>query len=103
MLRGFRHTLFLMLQAAVLFSGGIALVLRPDAWQPIAICVAGAVLASLVCERIASRYLRNTLGRLRRAGGDLGRGGGGTAGNEGQARGDLFKLVSPLNLVAPRP
>ncbi|MBW7904402.1 MAG: hypothetical protein LC135_12285 [Phycisphaerae bacterium] len=102
MLRGFRHTLFLMLQAAVLFSGGIALVLRPDAWQPIAICVAGAVLASLVCERIASRYLRNTLGRLRRAADDLGRGRATTTVIEAQPGDDLYKLVSAINLVATR-
>lgn len=102
MLRGFRHTLFVLLQAGVVFSGAVAFALRPDAWQPITICVVGSVLASLVCERIASRYLRSTLGRLRRAADDLGRGRASIPPIEAHPGDDLYKLASAINLVATR-
>jgi len=38
MLRGFRHTLFLLLQVGVVISGGVALLVQPSAWRAIAIC-----------------------------------------------------------------
>jgi signal transduction histidine kinase len=101
MLRGFRHTLFLLLQVGVVISAGIALALWPEAWRAIAVCVVGALLASLVCERIASRYLRKTLGRLRRVADDLGRGRQPTA-IEAQPGDDFYKLVSAINLVATK-
>ena len=99
MLRGFRHTLFLMLQIGVVVSAALALWLWPDSWRPIAVCLAGALLASLVCERIASRYLRRTLGRLRRVADDLGRGRQPTT-LEAQPGDDFHKLVNAINLVA---
>lgn len=101
MLRGFRHTLFLLLQIGVVVSAVVALLAWPTAWRPIAVCVIGALVASLVCERIASRYLRRTLGGLRRAADDLGRGRQPTA-LEAQPGDDFYKLVSAINLVATR-
>ncbi len=102
MLRGFRHTLFLLLQLGVLASGLVALAVRPDSWQPIAICVAGSFAASLVCERIASHYLRKTLGTLRRTADELGRGRSASAVIDVQPGDDFYKLVSAINAVATR-
>ena len=101
MLRGFRHTLFLALQIAVVVSGGVALILWPEAWRAVGVCLVGALLASLICERVASRYLRRTLGRLRRAADDLGRGGQ-PATITTQPGDDFYKLVNAINLVANR-
>ena len=101
MLRGFRHTLFLLLQVGVVVSGGIALALWPDAWRAIAVCLIGALCSSLVCERIASHYLRRTLGRLRRAADDLGRGRQPMA-IAAQPGDDFYKLVNAINLVATK-
>jgi len=55
----------------------------------------------MICERIASRYLRKTLGRLRRVADDLGRGRQPTA-METHPGDDFYKLVSAINLVATR-
>ncbi|MFQ5805764.1 MAG: sensor histidine kinase [Phycisphaerae bacterium] len=101
MLRGFRHTLFLLLQVGVVVSAGVALLLWPAAWRAVAVCLVGALLASLICERIARRYLRKTLGRLRRVADDLGRGRQPTA-IEAHPGDDFYKLVSAINLVATR-
>ena len=101
MLRGFRHTLFLSLQVAVVVSGGVALIFWPEAWRAIGVCLVGALLASLICERVASRYLRRTLGRLRRVADDLGRGGQPPAITT-QPGDDFYKLVNAINLVANR-
>lgn len=101
MLRGFRHTLFLLLQVGVVLSGLVALAVRPDAWPAIAICVTGSVLASLICERIASRYLRSTLGQLRRTADDIGRGRFNTT-IAAQPGDDFYKLVKSINHVATR-
>ena len=101
MLRGFRHTLFLLLQVGVVVSGGGALLIWPETWRAIAVCVIGALVASLFCERIASRYLRKSFGRLRRVADDLGRGRQPTA-LEAHPGDDFYKLVSAINLVATR-
>jgi len=101
MLRGFRHTLFLSLQMAAIVSGGVALLIWPHAWRAVAVCLAGVLLASLICERIASRYLRRTLGQLRRVADDLGRGGHPTTITT-QPGADFHKLVNAINLVANR-
>ena len=66
-MRGFRHTLFLLLQIGVIVSGLVAVAVQPQSWKAILICVTGGLIASYVCERIARRYLRYTFGRLRRA------------------------------------
>jgi signal transduction histidine kinase len=102
MLRGFRHTLFLLLQVGVLISGVTAVVLWPAAWEAVCACVAGSLLASVVCERFARRYLRNTLGRLRRAADDLSRGRMGGVLIEAQPGDDFYKLVTSINLIANR-
>ncbi len=102
MLRGFRHTLFLALQIAVVVSGGVALLLWPEAWPAIAVCLVGALLASLICERIASRYLRRTLGQLRRVADDLGRGRQPPSTITTQPGDDFYKLVNAINTVADR-
>jgi len=100
MLRGFRHTLFLLMQVGVVVSGAIALAVRPHAWPAIAICVSGSMLASLLCERIASRYLRGTFGQLRRAADEISRGRfepiDVSPGN------DFYKLVNAINLLTTR-
>lgn len=101
MLRGFRHTVFLLLQVGVLISGAVAWWVRPDAWPAIAICLAGSLMASLLCERIASAYLRRTFGQLRRAADDIGRGKRLTP-LEAQPGDDFYKLIKAINLVATR-
>lgn len=101
MFRGFRHTLFLVLQVGCVASGVIAFLIWPGAWRAIAVCLAGALLASLICERIANRYLRRTLGQLRRIADDLGRGGQPTTLSV-QPGEDFYKLVNAINLVAGR-
>jgi signal transduction histidine kinase len=65
------------------------------------VCLVGALLASLICERVASRYLRRTLGGLRRVADDLGRGGQPPTITT-QPGDDFYKLVSAINLVADR-
>lgn len=101
MLRGFRHTMFLLLQVGVAGSAVIALYVRPDAWQAIAICLVGSLVASLVCERIAARYLKRTLGQLRRAADDIGRGKA-TTPIEAQPGDDFYKLIKAINHMASR-
>jgi signal transduction histidine kinase len=102
MLRGFRHTLFLALQVAVVVSGGIALLFWPEAWRAIGVCLIGALLASLISERVASRYLRRTLGQLRRVADDLGRGRQPPITITTQPGDDFYKLVNAINTVADR-
>ena len=63
------------------------------------LCALGALLASLVCERFARRYLHRTLGRLRRVADDVGRDRN-TATMEVQPGDDFYKLVSAVNLMA---
>ncbi len=101
MLRGFRHTMFLLLQVGIAISGAIATWLEPDAWPAIAVCMAGSLMASLVCERVASVYLRRTLGQLRRAADDIGRGRR-LEPLEAQPGDDFYKLIQAINLVATR-
>jgi len=101
MLRGFRHTLFLLLQVGVVISGGIALLVQPTAWRAIAICAVGSLVASLICERIARHYLGRTLGRMRRVADDIGRGRP-TVAMETHPGDDFYKLVNAINLVATR-
>lgn len=101
MLRGFRHTLFLLLQVGVVVSGAIALAVQPESWLAICICVAGSVLASLFCERVASHYLRHTLGRLRRAADELSRGRQSVT-LDAQPGDDFYKLVHAIHQVANR-
>ncbi len=100
MLRGFRHTLFVLLQLGVLVSGAVAVALWPDTWPAVLTCVAGSITASVICERIARRYLRRTLGELRRAADEISRGKRTTI--DVQPGADLYKLVSAINHVAAR-
>ncbi len=100
MLRGFRHTLFLLLQIGVLLSGGLALIVLPAAWPAIAICTIGALVSSLVCERMASHYLRRTLGELRRATEDVSQGRATML--EVSRADDFHKLVRAINVMARR-
>jgi signal transduction histidine kinase len=101
MLRGFRHTLFLLLQIGVVASAALAVAIWPDSWRAVALCVAGALLASLICERIASRYLRRTLGKLRRTADDIGHGRHWQT-LEAHPGDDFYKMVSAINLVAQK-
>jgi len=102
MLRGFRHRLFLLMQTGVLVSALVAWRLWPAAWPAIAVCAAGSILAAFVCDRVARSYLRSTLGRLRRAADELGRGHAATGRLDAHPGDDFYKLVNALNLVAQR-
>jgi signal transduction histidine kinase len=100
MLRGFRHTVFLILQVGVVISGALAVAIEPAAWLAILVCVTGALIAALICDRIARRYLRHTLGRLRHVADEIGHGRLATI--EVRPGDDLYKLVAAINLVAHR-
>jgi signal transduction histidine kinase len=101
MLRGFRHTLFLILQVGVLLSAAAAWLIWPEAWRPIVVCALGAVIASIVCERIARHYLRTSLGRLRRTAEEISRSNGASQ-IDVQPGEDFYKLVKAINHVAHR-
>ncbi len=101
MFRRFRHRLFLLLQTGILLSGGLAFVIWRDHWRPVLVCVAGALVSALICERLARDYLRKTVGSLRRAADDIGRGRR-MALLETQPGDDMHKLVSAVNLLATR-
>lgn len=101
MLRGFRHRLFLLLQAGIVLSGAVAWFVHREAWAAIAIAVAGSVGASIICERLASVYLRNTLGRLRRVADGIGQGRYAIQ-LATQPGDDFHKLVKSINQVANR-
>lgn len=101
MLRGFRHTLFLLVQSGIVISAALAFLIYPEAARAIAICMAGGMVAVWLSERLARRWLRATLGRLRRLAEDIGQGRptGALAVRKGD---DLYKLVSAVNLLAAR-
>jgi signal transduction histidine kinase len=101
MLRGFRHTVFLLVQSGIVISAAIALLIYPHSAHAIAICMAGGMVAVWISERLARRWLRATLGRLRRVAEDIGQGRptGALAVRKGD---DLYKLVSAVNLLASR-
>jgi signal transduction histidine kinase len=101
MLRGFRHTLFLLVQSGIVISAAIALLIYPGSAHAIAICMAGGMVAVWLSERLARRWLRATLGRLRRLAEDIGQGrsSGALTVRKGD---DLYKLVSAVNLLASR-
>jgi signal transduction histidine kinase len=101
MLRGFRHTLFVLLQLGIVLSAAIAWLVQRSAWRAIAICMAGGMIVVWICERIARRWLRTTFGRLRRVAEDIGHGRP-TAALAAQPGDDLYKLVSAINLLAAR-
>ncbi len=101
MLRGFRHTLFLLLQLGIVISGAGAVALYPDSWPSVLICVGGSVIASLICERIASKYLGHTLGGLRRLADQVGRGRPAQP-MQTHPGDDFYKLISAINLVSTR-
>jgi len=100
MLRGFRHTLFLLLQSGIVLSALVAWAVQPQAWRAIAICTAGGMIVAWICERMARRWLRRTFGRLRRVADEIGHGRPTTLTvNRGD---DLYKLASAVNLIAAR-
>ncbi len=101
MIRGFRHTLLMLLVAGVAASALLAAWVQPEATTAITICAGGAVMIGLVCDRIAAYYLRNTLGRLRRVADDISRGRTITT-LEAQRGDDFYKLVNAINSVAGR-
>ena len=101
MFRRFRHRLFVLLDACILFTGAVAWLLWPAQWPAIAVCVGGGLLSALLCERLARGYLRRTLGSLRRAADDIGHGRR-MEPLEAQPGDDMYKLVSAINLLAER-
>lgn len=101
MFRRFRHKLLVFLQAGILTSGAIALVLQPSAWRVVLICMLGSTLTALVCGRIARRYLHASLGRLRRVADDIGQGRPAST-LEAQPGDDMYKLTSAVNVLAQR-
>ncbi|RMF76337.1 MAG: HAMP domain-containing protein, partial [Planctomycetota bacterium] len=101
MLRGFRHTLFLLLQLGALASGAVAIAIWPHAWRAVLVCLIGVLIVSLVCERLARRYLRRALGNLRRTVEQV------SAGNlaatiEVHPGDDFYKLINAVNHVVER-
>lgn len=101
MFRRFRHRMFVLLQTGILLSGAIAFLIWRDHWRPVLVCIAGALVSALICERLARDYLRKTVGSLRRAADDIGRGRR-MALLETQPGDDMYKLVSAVNLLATR-
>lgn len=101
MLRGFRHTLFLLLQLGIVLSAAVAWLVQPAAGRAIIICMAGGMLVVWICERLARRWLRATLGRLRRVADDISRGRP-AAPLAVQPGDDLYKLISAFNALATR-
>ncbi len=101
MFRRFRHKLFLLLQAGIIASGVIAIIVQPSAWRAVLITALGAVLVALICGRYARRHLHATLGRLRRLADDVGRGRHvGTL--IAQPGDDMYKLTTAINVLAVR-
>ncbi len=101
MFRGIRHTLFLLVQSGIASSAALAWVIYPESWQGILVCLCGGLIATWFSERLARRWLRSTVGRLRRVAEDIGR--GRPASPLTVRRGDdLYKLVSVVNLLAGR-
>lgn len=101
MFRRLRHRLLVLLQAGILVSGAVAVAVRPEAWQPVLICMLGSSLAALVCGRVARRYLQATLGRLRRAADDIGHGRP-IPTLDVQPGDDMYKLNLGINVLATR-
>lgn len=101
MLRGFRHTLFILLQLGIVLSAGAAWLVQPAAWRAILICTTGGMIVVWICERIARRWLRATFGRLRRVAEDVSRGRP-TAALVANPGDDLYKLVAAVNALAAR-
>lgn len=100
-LRGFRHTLFILLQLGLLLSAAVAFAVEPRAWRPILICLTGGLIVVWIGEKLARRWLKNTIGRLRRVAEDIGHGrpAAPLPANPGD---DLYKLVRAFNLLASR-
>lgn len=88
----------MLLLVGVLLSGGAALLVQPQAWPGILTCCAGAALTALIVHRLSRRYLRSTLGRVRRVADDVAHGRKATP--LAAARGDdLYKLHAAINLL----
>ncbi|MCK4341888.1 MAG: hypothetical protein KAY37_09225 [Phycisphaerae bacterium] len=101
MFRRFRHKLLLLLQAGIVLSAALAIVLQPAAWRAILICALGSSLAAHICGRIVRRYLQASLGRLRRVADDVGQGRP-VATLEVQPGDDMYKLNMAINVLAGR-
>jgi signal transduction histidine kinase len=101
MFRRFRHKLFMLLQIGIVASGAVAVVLQPAAWRAVLLCTLGGTLTAMICGRIARRYLHATLGRLRRAADDIGRGLPATT-LDAQPGDDMYKLTTAINVLATR-
>jgi signal transduction histidine kinase len=101
MFRRFRHKLLWLLQAGILASGGLAMLLQPSAWRGVLLCMLGCMLAALVCGRVARQYLHASVGRLRRVADDIGRGRLPSTINVLPGD-DMYKLTSAVNVLATR-
>jgi len=100
-LRGFRHTLFILLQLGLLLSAIVSFCVEPGAWQAILICLTGGLIVVWIGEKLARHWLKSTIGRLRRVAEDIGHGRPAALlpVNPGD---DLYKLVRAFNLLASR-
>jgi len=100
-LRGFRHTLFILLQLGLVLSAVAAFLVEPRAWQAVLVCLTGGLIVVWIGEKLARRWLKSTIGRLRRVAEDIGHGRPATPlpANPGD---DLYKLVRAFNLLASR-
>ena len=101
MFRRLRHKLLVFLQAGILLSGGIALMVQPTAWRPVLICTLGASLTALVIGRVARKVLQASLGRLRRAADDVGHGRTIPV-MDVHPGDDMYKLNAAINFLAMR-
>lgn len=101
MFRRLRHKLLVFLQAGILLSGGIALVVQPAAWRPVLICTLGASLTALIVGRVARKFLQASLGRLRRAADDVGHGRAIPI-MDVHPGDDMYKLNAAINVLATR-
>lgn len=101
MLHRLRHTLFLVVQLGIVAGGAFAVLIEPQSWIGVLICIGSGFIASYVCERIARLLLRRTLDRLRRAASDLGS--PGDSADVIPARGDEFyRLIHAVNAAGAR-
>lgn len=101
MFRRFRHRFLLILQLGIALSAAVAILLRPDAWQPVLVCALGSSLFGQLVGRIARRYMRVTLGQLRRVADAVGHGQTVTP-LDVHPGADMYKLNAAVNLLAER-
>jgi two-component system, NtrC family, sensor kinase len=97
--RRFRHKLLFLLLLGIGASGGLALALEPAAWPAVLLATFGSLSVAWACAWAMRRYLKSTVGRLRRAADDV------ASGRPipvlpVQPGDDLYKLNAAINVLA---